>query len=358
MHPRSFVKLSIAALIMFLFAVCVWVMTPEYSAGSFSGKPLLPDLMNKINEVEVFAIEHGGETMTFMRDDAAGWVMTEADNYPADKDRIRNALIGLAGLEKIEPKTALPDFYPDLRVEDSSVKGARSYLVTLLDSNGAQIADVLMGKRSGDDFGNLYGYFARFPDDAQSWLVRGNVDVTGGVSDWLNTRLLPLAKRKIASYTIIDSTKTREAVYRRSTRNGDLDIAYLSDGYVVTGSDFIRNAEQILHSFDFEKPVARTAEWNGIRPAAYAVVETFDRLTAYLFIYLKEGAPYVAVTFEAQPNASDAVKAEAKKLDAFHAPWLYRMPNEKVADLLPFLKKPDEKPTAAPSKRKKAKKRK
>ena len=29
MHPRSFVKLSIAALIMFLFAVCVWVMTPR-----------------------------------------------------------------------------------------------------------------------------------------------------------------------------------------------------------------------------------------------------------------------------------------------------------------------------------------
>lgn len=357
MHPRSFVKLSIAAAVMFLFAVCVWVTTPEYSAGSFSGKPLFPDLMNKINDVEVLSIEHGGETMTFMRDDGAGWVMTEADNYPADRDRIRNVLIGLAGLEKIEPKTALPDFYPDLRVEDSSAKGARSYLVTLLDSNGAQIAGVLMGKRSGDDFGNLYGYFARFPDDAQSWLVRGNVDVTGGVSDWLNTRLLPLEKRKIASYTIIDSTKTREAVYRRSTRDGDLDIAYLSDGYVVTGPEFVQNVEKILRSFDFEKSVARTPEWNGIRPAAYAVVETFDRLTAYLFIYLKDSVPYVAVTFDAQPNASAAVKAEAQKLDALHAPWLYRMPNEKVTDLLPFLKKPDEKPAAA-AKTKKAKKRK
>lgn len=38
--------------------------------------------------------------MTFQRDGEGSWTLVEADGYPADRERIRNILIGLAGLEK------------------------------------------------------------------------------------------------------------------------------------------------------------------------------------------------------------------------------------------------------------------
>lgn len=100
MHPRSFYKLLAAAVIAFAAALSVWILTPEYSAGTFFGRPLIPGLMEKINDIEAVSIEHGGKTMTFQRDGEGSWTLVEADGYPADRERIRNILIGLAGLEK------------------------------------------------------------------------------------------------------------------------------------------------------------------------------------------------------------------------------------------------------------------
>ena len=129
MNPRSFYKLLIATALCLISAVTVWILTPKYSAGTFFGEPLLPGLMEKINEVEVISIEHTGKTLTFLKDSGGDWTLMEVNGYPADKERIRNALIGLAHLEKIEPKTALPEFYSDLQVEDNSSEKSKSYLL-------------------------------------------------------------------------------------------------------------------------------------------------------------------------------------------------------------------------------------
>lgn len=352
MHPRSFYKLLTAAVIAFAAALSVWILTPEYSAGTFFGQPLIPGLMEKINDIEAVSIEHGGKTMTFLRDGAGSWTLVEADGYPADKERIRNVLIGLAGLEKIEPKTALPEFYSDLRVEDNMNEKSGSYLVTLLTNEGNPLTRLLVGKQTNGISWNGQGYFVRFPDDAQSWLVRGNVDVTGDMRSWLAVRLLPLVKGRTSSITIVDGTKTREAVYKRTAPAMAMQASFLSDGHFIISADFIEKMENALTAFDFEDVAVRPGDLAEETPFSSAFIETFDGLNIYLFFYLVDSKPFAAVSFAPAANADAKVKAEAAELEKRHSKWLYQMPEETVSALLPFLSLPEEK-AAEPAKPKK-----
>lgn len=355
MHLRSFYTLLIASSIAFIAAVCVWTLTPEYSAGSFFGERLFPNLMERINETEVVSIEHNGETLTFLRNDNGDWTLMEANEYPADKERIRNILIGLSNLEKIEPKTALPEFYPDLQVEDASEKG-KSYLVTLLDAEGEQLTSLLIGKNISGVSWNGQGYFVRFPNDAQSWLVRGNADVTGDKLTWLSSRILPLEKGRISSITLIDKTRTREIVFKRTSPETPLTPFFLSDRFFIASADFIEEMETALTSFDFKDVIQRPENLEEDTPVSSAMIETGDGLNIFMFLYLRDSKPYIAVSFDIGDKASEKVKKEAASLEAFHQKWLYLMDNEKIMVLLPFLPLPQEEPSKTNEKKEGSKK--
>lgn len=353
MRPSSFYKLLITCLFSLAVAIGVWVSTPDYSAGHFFGQPFFPGLLEKVNDIDVMSIEHEGTTMTFIRDSSGNWSLMEADSYPADKERIRNVLIGLANLEKIEPKTALAEFYPDLGVEDNTRAGSKSYLVTLMTVEGRQLLSLLAGRSTRGISWNGTGYFVRRPDEDQSWLVRGSMDITGDSRSWMNTRLLPLARGRISSVTIVDGSKKREAIYKRVSPRTQLDATFLSDPYFLISEEYTGEMEKALTSFDFAEVSARPSDIGEESPFTSAFIETFDGLNIYIFFYLINDKPSAAISFSAAENASDEVKKEAERLEQQHSPWLYVMPGDKVSAVLPFLAAPEKKAPekAAPKKK-------
>lgn len=343
MHPRSFVKLSLICVFCLILAVLSWVMTPDYSGGRFLGQELFPGFLERVNDVAVMSVEHEGQTVTFVRDAADNWTLMEADHYPADRERIRNTLIGIAGLEKVEPKTALPEFYPDIGVEDNSKPNAKSYLVTLLDGEGRELLGLLVGKSVRGIRWDGVGYFVRFPDEAQSWLVRGALDVTGDVRSWLPVRILPLNRRETASMTMLDGTKKREIIFRRRAPQLPLRTEYKSDPYFLTSPDYLAEAEEALTSLDFSDVAERPADLDAYDPFFSMNVQTFAGLEATLRFYLIEGRPFVALSYRALPDASEDVRREADRLEQRHEKWFYQLPNARVNALLPFLPVPEAK---------------
>ena len=343
MNPRSFYKLLIVSAFAFITATTVWMLTPKYSAGTFFGAPLLPGLIDQINDIEVVSIEHSEQTLTFLRDHNGVWTLMEENGYPANKERIRNVLIGLSHLEKIEQKTALPEFYPDLQVEDHTDKNAKSYLITLLNSEGKQITSLLVGKSISGITWNGQGYFVRFPKEAQSWLVRGNADVTGDRYSWISNKILPLTTGRIASLTLVNSAKNREISYSRETASAPLTVALLSDPYFSISRESIDKIEKNLLSFNFVHAFNRPADLAQKEPFLSALIETRDKLNIYLFIYLIDSTPYAAVAFSAAKDASENVAREASELEELHHKWLYSIAPRTIAALNPFLTIPEEK---------------
>ena len=339
MSPAAFSRLCFATLAAVIAAAVLWVESPSYSVDKALGQKLAPDLLEKINDVAVMSVEHGGETTTFVKGTGGNWFLMEASGYIADKERIRNTLIGLANLEKIEPKTALPEYYPDIQVEDAGTD-AQSYLVTLLDANGETLLNLLVGKSTSGIRWNGQGYYVRKPAEAQSWLVRGSADVTGGALTWMDTELSAFKESDMDSVTIVDFAKKREATYKRADRFSKMQPVSASDNYFLKSAAFVDGMTKALSTMNFTAVERRPADWDKIDPYLSVMVETYDGLTQYFFIYLINEVPFAALSFRAADSASDTVKNYVAALQKGFAEWIYRIPAEKTAAVSPFYNKP------------------
>lgn len=346
MDPRSFVKLLWVSLIFAVLAVIAWVRAPTYSAGVFFGEKLLPDFIPQVNDISVMSIEHGGQTVTFVRDALGNWTLMEAENYPADKERIRNTLIGISELEKVEPKTALEEFYADIGVEDASLPDSGSYLVTLLDAEGKERLALLVGRSARGVRWDGTGHFVRFPADKQSWLVRGFLDVTGDARTWIDTRLFPQDFGPLSSLIIADGTKEREIIFSRRDEGKPLEAEYRSDDYFVKDPEFIAETEKVLKGLNFRDVARKPENLKESQPFLFVRAQTFSGVGMMLTFHLLGNKPFVEVTADAEKSAETSLRKAAVRLAARHEGWLYQVSPEDVSALFPFM--------ALPSKAKKA----
>ncbi len=118
--------------------------------------------------------------------------MAERNDYPADGRKLRQLLLGLAALTYVEPKTKEARNYSRLEVEDAGAKGSQSTLVTVSGAQGKLLGEIIAGKRVTDALGGGDdGVYVRKPDDAQSWLARGTLDLPD-TPGWLDPALLDL----------------------------------------------------------------------------------------------------------------------------------------------------------------------
>ncbi|HBO59320.1 MAG TPA: hypothetical protein DD624_05365 [Alphaproteobacteria bacterium] len=340
MNPKSFYRLLFVTVASVAAAVALWIYSPSYSTDKAFGEKLNPRLLEKINDVSVMSIEHEGETTNFLKDAVGNWFLIEADNYPASKERIRNVLIGLANLEKIEPKTALPEYYPDIAVEDAGEK-SQSYLVTLLNGEGQTLLNLLVGKSTRGISWNGQGYFVRKPDEAQSWLVRGSADVTGGKLTWLDTELASFAQEDMASVSFIDSTKKREAAFKYDAEVSKLQPSYASDNYFQKSDRYVDRMTKALTTMDFVNVGRRPAGLEKLKPYLSVRVETNSGLLQYFLVYLINDTPYAALDFNALARASESVKNYAKTLQKGFEPWIYQIPAAKLRAIDPFIPLPE-----------------
>ncbi len=182
---------------------------------------LLPTLAERINTAAALTIVHQDDTVTLRRV-GQSWQVVERDGYPADVDRLREWLIGLAHLEKIEPKTRKPEYYANLGLLDPAAAGANSTGVIIRDDQGEALAEVILGERqmvTGQP--GVTQLYARVGDDPQTWLVQGRLPYPGPVNGWLVKDLLTLDRDAISEIRItqVDGQTVRIA------RQGDSSMA-------------------------------------------------------------------------------------------------------------------------------------
>lgn len=340
MNPRSFEKLLWVCLAFVVFAVIAWVRAPTYSTGDFFGEKLLPGFISQVNDISVMSVEYGGQTVTFVRDALGNWTLMEAENYPADRERIRNSLIGISELEKVEPKTALEEFYPDIGVEDASSEASGSYLVTLLDGEGNERLALLVGRSVRGVRWDGTGHFVRFPSDKQSWLVRGFLDVTGDARTWIETRLFPDDFGALSSLIVADGTKEREIIFSRDSEDKPLTAEYQSDEYFVKDAQFISDMEKVLKEINFRDVAKRPENLKDSEPFLFIRGQTFSGVGMMMTFHLLDNKPFVEVTVDAEKNAGTELRKKAVRLAARHEGWLYQVSPDDVSALFPFMALP------------------
>lgn len=290
------------------------------------GTLVLPDLGQRLQSVDRVTMVRGTQKVTLTRA-ANNWRVEEKGDWPADATRVRHLLLGLAELRYVEPKTREPTLYARLGVEDAGKPDSKSTLITVADTEGKLMADVIAGKSKYDELGGGDdGLYLRKPGDVQSWLVRGSLDLAGDNGVWLDKTLFDVPAATVKEAVFVAANGEAVAIVRAAA--GDkLHLATptpkgkkLKDGNPLAEP---AGALASLELADVQPATAFALPQSGI---AHARFTTFDDLTVTLDIADRDKTSWVRIA----ATGSGAAAAKAQAINAKVHGWLFAFPDYKT----------------------------
>lgn len=334
MQRRSLILLMAATIVMVLVAAVALGTGGHSSSQPGGNQRVLPGLAGKLGNVASVEVRRADLDLTFVHD-GNDWLVKQKSNYPADGAKIRRIVLALSDMTLVEPKTNKPDLYPRLQVEDQG-KG-KSTLVTIKDKSGADLARLIVGKRSYDRLGEGNdGVYVRKPGDPQSWLARGSLDFSDDMPSWLARRIVDIPDSRIAKVVLTQPDGTSLTLNRPkpdakfALENPPKDAKYKSD--TALGEPAM--ALEALDLEDVAPAVKLPLPDKGIVTASYT---TFDGLTISAKLFSHENKSWVVLA----ATGSGKADTEAKKLNGQVSRWAYAIPDykakmmeTKIADLL------------------------
>lgn len=314
------------------------------------GQPVMAGLAQRLGDVARLTVIHGEKKTTLIRRDGT-WLVEEKNDYPADAGKMKTTLFGLAALRYAEPKTAKPDLYSRLDVEDPGKKDSDAQLLTLSDASGKLMGEMIFGKRRYDIFGGGNdGIYVRKPGEAQSWLANGSLTLPNGTLDWVDRRIAMIGDDTIASAKFVAPDGAVVAVSR--DKKGDkLALAGgVPKGQKLKSDDALEELARGLNYFSLDDVMPATEVPFPDKGVSQAVYTTFDGLIVTVYMIERDelskddsGKPVTKKKYWVKLIAAGTGKAakEAAELNKRVAPWAYSVPDYKantfktrIADLL------------------------
>ena len=115
---------------------------PDVVSESYKSRLLSYGFAANANDVTVLKINSGDKAVTLTRSNDI-WKVSERNGYPADATKVRGLLVGLARSERVAQKTANPDLFGRMDLDEKAVH------VQALDAAGDVLTGVRLGKRDG-----------------------------------------------------------------------------------------------------------------------------------------------------------------------------------------------------------------
>ena len=217
MRKNSWIALAAVTVVAVVGAVyVVGQRNAETDRGEAPSARLLPGLLAKVNDVAQIAVQDAKHKFTVVRQKDETWAMPEKSNYPVKPDAVKKAVVGMAELKALEPRTAKPDLYSKIGVDAPDAKGSESVQVDLKDAAGKEIAGIIAGKtKSFEGDVRPAQIYVRKVGDAQSWLAEGRFEAKPDPIGWLDDEIFKLSRDRVMSVEI-DQPDVRRAMHSSS----------------------------------------------------------------------------------------------------------------------------------------------
>jgi hypothetical protein len=299
---------------------------PDMSVAEDAGKLMFPGLAPKLADAARIEIVHQGKTLAIGRNGDV-WGLVDRGLYPVPREKLRAMLTALTELRLTEQRTADANELSRLGLEDPAKPDGTSNLLRVLDGGGKPIAALVVGHRRVRTRGGVPDtIYVRRPDDSQSWLAEGKLEVDADPQTWLDRDILNIAHDRIASVAM-----TRGAERLEFARDGDRLVLKSPAAHPALDEDKIDDIGRVLETLTLQD----------VQPAKDApgeqVAETIftrDDGLAVTVRVLHAGKDVWARLAAAGP---DKVKDEAEKLNARLAGWSYQVGAWKEKALAPSL---------------------
>lgn len=226
MNPKVFLVLAAITVVTTVAAVFAVLSQPTVSTLQFVDEPAFPALREDPDAVAKIILKSPEGTITLVRETGDRWAALEHHGYPVDRKRVRDLVVALSDMRLIERKTAQPEHYDRLEVEAIDAENAQSELVRLEAADGTVLAEAIVGKQRYRLTGTEpSGTYLRRPDEAQTWLASGGIQIDREVARWLDGEIVDLDPEAIRR---VDIQRAGEPSYA-AVRDNPGDALRLAD---------------------------------------------------------------------------------------------------------------------------------
>ena len=368
MRNKSWAVLVVAAVVLGAAGWYVASSRNQASEADFTPKPLFPGLTDKVNDVEsleistpkaLFRIEKGA--------DAEHWTMPSHAGYPVQADLVRKNVLGMAGLQTVEPRSDKPENYDVLEVTDPehykpASKAAESdtgpVLIRLVDKDSKAIAAVIVGKTKTFPIEGKPGlYLVRRPDQARAWVARGILDAQADPVDWLIKDLIKIDRNRVSVATVRQPdgetlTLVRAPKTEKDAGSANFTPAEMPKGMKITSQYDVNAVANVLSWMTFDD-VSKAAD-HDFSKATVTELKTMDGVDAVIRTIPAEGkndkkawitisVSYDPSLLKPDPKNTDLLKPadaekQVKEAAARMNGWAYLVPESERRDLTRHLK--------------------
>lgn len=321
------ILLGAAGVAIVLAAAAVFQQSLSTSP-QFQARPFFPGLTDRLTQVGEIAITTKSGAF-HVRLQQGKWIIPERAGFPADPSQVRSTALGLADLTILEPKTNRPDLlsYVGLIAPD---KGGDATDVKLTDNTGKPMGELLSGHTEGaaDELGRNTIY-VRHPDENQSWLARGSLTLKSNVTDWLDRSVLNIDRDRIKGASVTPAKGPAYNLSRDSKDQPDFKLLDMPTGRALSFDGSPDGVAGAIASFTFDD-VAKEDQFNFAK-APQSATHTFDGLDIVVQIATKGTDHWARITAAA---INPKVQAEVDKLNATFGGWAFKLPDDKVNQLI------------------------
>jgi hypothetical protein len=327
MKPRTVIALVVIAV---LVVAGGWYFGTAQQPGEQQayngGKLMFPDLAPKLGNAARIEITHQDKT-TAIAKHGDNWGLEDRGGYVVQPSKLRGMLTALTELRLIEQRTTDPAQFSRLGLEDPADKTGTSNLLRVLDASGKPIVALIVGHRRVRTQGNVpEQVYVRLPNDNQTWLAEGSLQVDADPQLWLERDVMNIDHARIATVAVTHGEETLELARdgQKLTMKSPADHPPLDD-YKV---DDVDRALELLTFQDVQTDQQPVGDKVG-----QSVYTTSDGLAVTATVF--KGEKDIWARFAA--TSRDKTKDEADKLNARLAGWTYQLGAWKQKALVPSL---------------------
>ena len=228
--------------------------------SSFEQKVFLPGAAAKINDIEWLRLTSAGNfTVATLKREGQVWVVEEASAYRADWARLKTLLTGLSQTVVIEAKTANPEYYPRLGVEDVGLPDAGGVMIEFSADSGLPTLIV------GNSAQGRAGQYVRLRDSAESALIDRRLDVSAQRSDWLDKTIIDISDAEVVEVEITHPDGESIKAFKYSADDENFKLQDIPEGMEIKSEWTVNALAGALVDLSLESVAPDTGfDWNDV----------------------------------------------------------------------------------------------
>jgi len=307
----------------------------------FNGERLFPGLLENAKTITEVEIVQAGKSMIFEIKEGR-WTLRNSGGYPIHNNLITKVILSIASMELLEAKTALEKRHATLDLGDPMVSGTDSQRVIMKNADGDVLGDIVVG--SANFFlpeTTTGGMYVRRPDELQTYLVRGLVDIGEQPRNWLVRDIIDINTDDVVRVEVTHPDGEKLHVVPQEDAAGGYSFENLPDGMKLTSAFAPRNIAALVNGFVLND-VRRDADAPLDDSEAYVADFILNSgMTVNMRIWRIGEKQYLRLTAAPGTAAPDSDAAKlAQEITAQSQGWTYIIPeyqyeqiSKKMADI-------------------------